>query len=147
MRRAVVLAIGVAVAVVASGCGTSTTPVSGTVTYRGKTVVWGNVSIVASDNMHYSADINEDGTFSIPKIPTGPCKIGVTSQNPNGDPAPSPMAKKNLGSAAPRKDASANRPKPPPGKWFEIQDMYRDPVTSGLTGEIRKGEPLNVTID
>ncbi len=147
MRRAIVLAIGVALAVVASGCGTSTTPVTGTVTYQGKTVVWGNVSIVASDRMHYSADIKEDGTFTIPKVPTGPCKIGVTSQNPDGDPAPSPLENKNFGSAAPKKGASAGRPKPPPGKWFEIPDTFRDPVTSGLSGEIKKDEPLKVTIN
>src|SRR5262249_57867461 len=126
------LALGVALAVVASGCGTSTTPVSGTVSYQGKTVVWGNVSIVASDKMHYSADIKEDGTFTIPKVPTGPCKIGVTTQDPQGDPAPSPLEGKNLGSAAPKKGASAGRPKPPPGNGFGIPHTHRDPSRSAL---------------
>jgi len=137
--------IGLVVAmVVVSGCGASTTKLSGKVTYKGKPVVWGNVSVVASDNISYAGEIQDDGTFMIPKIPVGPCKIGVTSPNPKGDVIPKPLPKKTIG--AKTGSPAASRPLPPPGAWFPIEDVYRDPIKSTLTGEIKKGEPLNVEI-
>jgi len=146
MQRSVVLTVGLVVSVVLlSGCGASTTTVSGKVTYQGKTVVWGNVSVVASDNISYAGEIKEDGTFTIPKVPVGPCKIGVTSPDPEAkDPAPSPFGK-DMGISA-KVGKPIDRPKPPPGTWFEIPDNYRDPVNSGVTREIKKGVPLNVDL-
>jgi len=145
MQRSVVLALGLVVSVVVlSGCGGSHTTVSGKVTYQDRPIVWGNVSIIASDGMSYSAVIKDDGTFTIPKMPTGPCKIGVTSPDPDGGVIPSPLPK-GMGTA-PTGGVAPDRPKPAPGKWFAIPDQYRDPVSSGLIGEIKKGEPLNVDV-
>jgi len=143
MRRHLAPASGLFVlAAVVAGCAPATTPVSGKVTYQGKPVVWGNVSIIASDNVSYPGEIKEDGTFTIAKAPPGPCKIGVSSPDPS---AGGRGGAKTTGIEA-KTGGEGVRPAPPPGKWFAIPQEYMDPVTSGVKGEIKKGEPLNVEL-
>jgi hypothetical protein len=149
MRRSYALGAGLAVlAALASGCGTKTTTVSGKVTYQGKPVVWGNVAVVASDGINYPATITLDGAFVIENVPVGPCKIGVNSPNPWGRSG-------GRGAAAEEKEGTVGlgtripqdtRPRPPAGAWFEVPDKYMDPLASGLTGEIKAGQPLVVDI-
>jgi hypothetical protein len=146
MRRSYALGAGLAVlAALASGCGTKTTTVSGKVAYQGKPVVWGNVAVVASDGINYPATIALDGTFVIENVPPGRCKIGVNSPNPesrSGGRGGGAEGAVGLGTRVPED----TRPRPPAGAWFEIPDKYMDPLASGLTGEIKAGQPLLVDI-
>jgi hypothetical protein len=50
------------------GCGSRGT-LSGKVTYKNKPVVWGSVSVIASDNIQYASQITPEGTYSIAKVP------------------------------------------------------------------------------
>src|SRR4029077_6705571 len=66
-----------------TGCGAGTGDVTGTVTYQGKTVASGTVLIVGSDSLPYYGNIQDDGTYTVPKVPTGPAKIAVLSPGPD----------------------------------------------------------------
>lgn len=148
MRRSYALGAGFAVlAALMTGCGTKATTVKGTVKYQGKDVVWGSVAVVASDGINYPATINPDGSFTIENVPTGPCKIGVNSPNPEGRPGSrhGGATKEGAGGLGSRLPEDT-RPRPPAGAWVEIPDRYTDPLTSGLTDEIRAGQPLRVEI-
>jgi hypothetical protein len=140
--RLPLLAAGVLVA--AAGCSSRAT-VSGKVTYKGKPVVWGTVTAIASDGVQYAAQINPDGTYSIANVPTGPARFAVSSPNPDGSARGGPAAAK--GGAGDRGDgAEAGPPNPPPGAWFPIPDQYSDPARSGLTATIGSA-PVDLNLE
>jgi hypothetical protein len=58
--------------------------VSGKVSYRGKTLPGGVVTFIPEDGKGHphDAQIQEDGTYSITNIPTGPVKILVRAAEP-----------------------------------------------------------------
>jgi hypothetical protein len=126
-----------------SGCGSSKGTVSGKVVCGGKAVVWGSVTLIASDNMTYAAQITPEGTYSVPNVPGGPVKICVTSPNPDtvarGGPAP-------RGTASDRADA-APVAKPPDGSWVELPEKYSDPEKSGLTGTVNGNTTIDLNLD
>jgi len=140
----------------AVGCG-GKSEVKGKVTYQGKAVVWGTITLVDAAGGYYQGPIGLDGTFSIPDVPSGPVKIGVHSTNPDGSRGRPKDGGKVSGAVGgekaeddPRskfKTASAPEPpRPEPGKWFAIPAKYSDPQTSGLTGDVRRGQPLDVEL-
>jgi hypothetical protein len=53
------------------GCGANNGDVTGTVTFQGNTVRTGSVIIVASDLLPYNGNIQEDGSYMVPKVPIG----------------------------------------------------------------------------
>ena len=89
-----------------AGCGPSPGEISGTVTFQGKTLASGTVIIVGSDLLTYYGNIEDDGTYTVAKVPTGPAKIVVFSP------------------PAFRAD---------PKKWFPLPKKYEEFETSGLT--------------
>ena len=117
------------------GCGPSGTTVEGKVTYQGKSVVWGSVTLVASDGSVHQVGIETNGTYTIPKVPLGGAKVGVESSAP---PKPNPNRGDARGSAAP--------PTPPAGAWFAIPVTLADPKTSGVTLDIRSGQPADIDL-
>jgi hypothetical protein len=100
------------------------------VTYQGKPVVWGSVTLKAADGSIHQIGINLDGTFRLDRVPVGPAQVGVSSP----DPAPSPRAK---ALADPRTPAVP--PPLPPGAWFPLPAKYADPATSGVTVQVGGG--------
>lgn len=129
-------------AVVTLGCGSGgATKVTGTVTAGGKKVVWGEVSLISSvDNKSYGGFINPDGTYAIEDVPAGPVQIGVYS--------PEPTAPKREVDERPgvKQEAPPERPLPPKGAWFKLDEKYADPLRSGLKGEVKRGEPLDIKL-
>ena len=69
----------------ASGCGSRTATVVGTVTYQGKPVSGGSVIVYCSDKQIARGVIAVDGTSSIPNVPHG--SSVVTLQAPAQAPA------------------------------------------------------------
>jgi hypothetical protein len=114
------------------GCGPSTATVAGKVAYQGKPVVWGSVSLRASDGSYHQIGINPDGTYHLDKVPVGPASVGVSSP----DPAPSPRLKRGEGSD---QKVNAPPPPPPPGAWVPLPAKYVDAATSGVTIEVGSG--------
>src|SRR5207302_4939501 len=66
---------------VAAGCG-GVGSVTGTVTFQNKPVASGTVVVVGSDMLPYHGNIEDDGTYTVPKVPTGFAKIAVFSPGP-----------------------------------------------------------------
>ena len=160
-----------AVALFAAGCGGGKATVKGSVSAGGKPVVWGTVILVDASGAYHQGDIELNGTFEIPGVPSGAVKIGVTSPNPE-DPRAGGRGKdarggkdganKGGGKGGPvsgiddprSKFVAENggpalpRPAPPAGAWFPLPnpDKTGDPMQSGLTGEIKSGQPLDIAI-
>lgn len=136
MIRFCSLAVFFLAAALLSGCGPSTSTVSGTVTYQGKKVVWGGVALVAADGTAHPGTIEKDGSFTIANVPTGTAKVGVTSPDP-------------LMGAKSAKEFEGTRYKPPQlpaGAWFPVPEKFGDPKTSGLTVEVGSGAKAEIDV-
>lgn len=121
------------------GCGeASHGDVVGKVSYQGRPVVWGRVTLIASDHMPYRTTIGLDGSFSIPNVPCGPIQIGVDSLDPDFVAQLKPDEQADLDEFR-RKAGVVLPPKPPKGAWFPIPLKYENPTTSPLTGEVGPG--------
>ncbi|CAN5594540.1 hypothetical protein BH10PLA2_BH10PLA2_30050 [soil metagenome] len=111
-----------------SGCARTANP-SGKVTYQGKPVVWGSISLRAADGSMHQIGIDPDGTYQLEGVPVGLAKVGVSSP----DPKPSARLKGNT-------DSRVKAPTPPPpGAWFPLPDKLGDPSSSGVTLEVGSG--------
>ena len=130
---------------IACGCSSRGT-VSGKVTFRGKPVVWGTVSVIASDNVQYAAQITSEGTYSIPNVPTGPAKFAVSSPNPDGTARGGPAAA-NDGAGDRGSAGEGGPPNPPPGAWFALPEKYNDPLKSGLTGTVGAQSTVDLILE
>jgi hypothetical protein len=118
-----------------AGCGASKADVTGTVTYRGRPLVWGTVIVIGSDHIPYYGAIQADGTFNVKNVPLGPAQVGVGSSDPYYEP------KFDKPEDKARYDALRARvqlpPKPPKGAWFPIPSKYNDALKSGLASEVK----------
>ncbi len=128
-------------AVLAAGCGPSTSTVKGTVKYNGNLVKGGRVSLYDSDNHGYNGDINEDGTYRITNVPSGEVKMTVdtssfkpppngprgTASQPQGGPQPPGMAYKGAGGND-------------PARYVEIPPIYADPGKTPLKFTVKAGD-------
>ena len=77
-RLACILSASLATAVI-TGCGAGVGDVTGTVTCGNKTLASGTVVIRGSDMITHSSNIDEDGNYTVSKVPTGPATIVVVS--------------------------------------------------------------------
>jgi hypothetical protein len=131
-HRRLTVAAMIALLALAPGCSRGTAPVAGRVTYQGKPVVWGSVTLKAADGSIHQIGINLDGTYRLEGVPIGLAMVGVSSP----DPAPSARARQLGG------DEGRGRPGPPPvppGAWFPLPDKYVEPAMSGLTIQVGSG--------
>lgn len=130
-------ASAVAVLLIAvTGCGGSHADVAGKVTYRDRPVAYGTVSVIGPDQKTYYGVINPDGTFTVPRVPVGAVKIGIYSPDPYFEP-PISAAEKAKVEEARRASGIPIPPKPPKGVWFRLPGKYADPLSSGLTADVR----------
>ena len=132
------------------GCETKTS-VSGKVTYQGAPVTAGSVTLVASSGNVYTGNLNPDGTFTIPDVPTGDVQVAVVGANAAGGNKPppargaGPVGAKGVG----RGEGAGNPealPPPPVATGPVLPKQYGDPRTSGLTAKVKAGEPLNIDL-
>jgi hypothetical protein len=124
-----------------SGCGLGTGEVTGSVKYQGKIVAGGSVIIRGSDRLPYSGTINEDGTYRVLNVPTGPATITVHSPGPAADIDPGADVRLLL-----RKSKKSFTTPPKPAlfagdrdKWFRLPDKYQEFDQSGLTLTVKAG--------
>jgi hypothetical protein len=144
----------------AIGCGGSGgVPVKGKVTFNGKPVVWGGVTLVDALGQYHQGLIELDGTYKIDDlVPVGGVKIAVVSRKPRDESGKGGKAAAD-GTAGNSDDPrekfmksqgitpTAARPNPPAGAWFAIPEKYADPMKSDLTGMVKKGVDLDIDID
>lgn len=125
--------------VVLIGCGKkSNAPASwtGTVTYNGKPVTGGMISLYAKDAGLYAVPIGADGNFSATQVPEGEVSVAVETEsiNPNKPTYGGAMGK---GMDFTPQEAKANRNK---GTYVPIPRKYANPSTSGLKMTLTKGK-------
>jgi hypothetical protein len=129
---ALALALGVA------GCGhSSKASVAGKVYYKDTPLKGGNVTFVAPDKQSYLAEIQEDGSYSIDKLPPGEMKIAVETASLR---PPNAFVLKNKPPAdtggayhPPDYEARAKR-------FVQIPDLYSNPDQSGLSYTVKGGK-------
>jgi hypothetical protein len=120
-----------------AGCGARFGEVKGTVTSQGKVVSSGTVLIRGSDMLPYYGNIEDDGSYTVPKVPVGKATIAVVSPDPEMaknvplfPPGPRIGFEKKMAGPVIRGD---------PKKWFPLPEKYREFETSGLTMTVRGG--------
>jgi hypothetical protein len=143
------IAVGVAV-LAAAGCG-GTVDVAGKVTYKGKPVMYGTVLLIGADGIPKSGAIQPDGTYQVDGVKPGPAKATVSSPAPPGSPAAIAADQRaGRGGRDPnddRKVAEAQPVSPEVAKgWFPIPDKYADPLKSGLTADVKSGQPVDLDL-
>lgn len=134
----------------AAGCGSNVATVSGKVTFQGKPVVFGTVSIIGPDGITQSGPIQPDGSFTVRGVGIGEGKVAVTSFKP-----PDGTAGKAKGGG---RDAGAGDDERKPAQpdaaadpeviknWFPIPAKYGDHKQSGLTVTVGDGKPANIDL-
>lgn len=131
----------------AVGCGGGTADVAGKVTHKGKPVVYGTVVLVGSDGLPKSGTIQPDGTFRVAGVATGTAKVAVSSPPPPG--AGSPAKRPRGGRDEEDERTPAAQPPAAPEvirNWTALPEKYGDPDKSGLTAEVRAGQPVNLDL-
>jgi hypothetical protein len=102
------------------------------VTLNGKPFTGGAVTVVTEDGKyHFSGRIQADGTYRVERAPVGKVRIGVVVPPSARPPGAVPKGKD-------MKDGKVAAPAQKSGGSFPAS--YSNPETSGLVGEIRKGE-------
>jgi hypothetical protein len=116
--------------ILVSGCGRYG-DVSGTVTHKGKPLVWGTVQFEGSDNMLKQGNINPDGTYSISGVAVGEAKAAVSSINPKSS---------DFQLRRPQEGGPKTPPRTEVKGWFPIPTKYDTPFKSGLVYTIKSGD-------
>lgn len=135
-------------AVLVVGCSKPTGDLTGTVQYKGKSVVTGTVTAFDADKKPYQGAI-EQGQYTIKGIPVGSVSLIVVSLNPAagqpGPPAGGPGPAGTPGAPGGGGDRGGGRgaprgsqQEPIPG-WFAIPSKYEKVETSDLKTEIKAG--------
>jgi hypothetical protein len=121
---------------VTGGCGgQESSDVSGTVTFKGKPLEFGSVSLFASDERAYMGEIQSDGKYLIKKVPVGPAKLTVECTDPK---VREDVNKMLRDAKKPTDGKPAPRPTFDPKKLHLIPEAYNDPDKSGLRVEVKK---------
>jgi hypothetical protein len=111
--------------------------VKGKVTFRGKPVYTGAVVIVGKDGVAAAGPIETDGSYVVQKVPVGDVAVGVISKDPvylhhvtvlRSSRTPVPASAFRAPSGLDRR------------KWFPIPKEYEEPVRSGLSFSVKKGD-------
>src|SRR5215471_2508444 len=117
--------------VLTGGCGgKATSDVTGTVTYKGKALEFGSVSVFASDEKGYTGEIQSNGTYTIKKVPVGPARVAVECTDPK--------LRDEIKDFLKKKPADGKMQSPPnldPKKLHLIPEAYNTPDRSGLRVE------------
>jgi hypothetical protein len=114
-----------------TGCSSSTGTVSGKVYYKNAPLKGGHVAFVAADKRSSTAEIKEDGSYTIEKLAIGEATISVETKSlkppDRSTPqyAPPPGMQPPGGYAPPDRTALAKR-------YVAIPDRYADAEKSGL---------------
>jgi len=140
------LALAAVLGAAGCGLGSSTGTVTGKVTYKGNVVKGGTVTFVSAPGKpSASVVIQEDGSYEIPSIATGPVKICVDTSGlrPRAKGAGGPPPAKSYGPppgsdgpggyrVTPSEDGSKN--------YVAIPENYADAEKSGLTYTVTGGK-------
>jgi hypothetical protein len=124
-------------ALAVAGCG-GRGDVTGTVSYKGKPLVFGTVLFEGSDGNLRQGNIASDGSYSVGGVAIGEAKVAVSSINPKSSDFV-PMV---------RESGKPRPPKPEVKGWFPIPEKYDTPFKSGLTYTVKRGaNKIDIKLD
>jgi hypothetical protein len=131
------------VAVLNGGCGAGKGSIEGKVTYKGKPLPVGTVSVFAGDNQVLSGTIAADGSYRVLGVPAGTAILTVAT------PPPAPPAFVPAVKPPPIQDP--NYPKEmlpnPTVKTVPIPKRYADPKESNLSVTVERDKVTSLDID
>jgi hypothetical protein len=134
-----------------AGCAPSKGEISGKVLYRGKPVPGGTVTFFpAGGKGAFNSSIQQDGSYSLTKVPAGEVTITVETESkkpaPQGTGTSGPKSKVRIY----REEMEKFREQKTPGRtprqfpskeqYVPIPASYNDPEKSGLTYTVTGGE-------
>lgn len=108
--------------------------VYGTVTYNGKPVVYGTVSVIGVDGIQRNSNVQPDGYYEVFDVPAGSAKITIVSPDPEEQYKEILAAQKTPEAAAQLKPPNVDRT-----QWFPISSSYGNPDSSGIVCEVKSG--------
>jgi hypothetical protein len=122
-----------------TGCGGGKGTLKGKVTFQGKPVVVGTVTVFASDGSVCLGPIQSDGSYEVKNVAQGTAKVAVSSPDTTQlNPLQLAQGKGSAGGKPPKAgDEDAPRPNPP--GWMELPRKYADVATSDLTAKVSGG--------
>jgi hypothetical protein len=142
-------------------CGSSQGTVSGKVSYKGQPVRGGTVSIFPAKGGFKQAQIQEDGSYIITKVPVGQATLTVETESAKPSSTMPMQAQGAAGyyakmpklEAPPGADPSQAMPaavrqeQKDPKRYVPIPDKYRDPQKSGLSLTVKGGKnPFDIDL-
>jgi hypothetical protein len=134
-RRALSLLLVSCVFLVA-GCGKPSGTVSGHVSYQGKALDHGTVTLFPAEGPGVGGQINADGTYSVSYVPLGKAKVIVTSTDPK-------MAEDAQRIIKERRDnkvgATMSRPQIDPSKYNNLPSEYGDRDKTKIDVDVHAG--------
>ncbi len=124
--KRLVIVVFTVIALSLSGCGPRQFSVSGKVTYNGNVLDKpdGIIVFVGPNGEQADAEINRDGTYTVPKVQAGKNRIVVYYKNPQFK-----------GNEKPPKPGPGEKLKTPPPAYI-TPESYVSPDTSGLSVEV-----------
>lgn len=126
-----------------SGCGAGKGSLEGKITYKGKPLPVGTVSVFAEGNQVFSGKIEPNGSYRVVDVPAGKATVTVAT------PPPVPVA--FVPAVKPPPIMDPNYPKEmlptPPGKTVPIPRRYADPTEPALTVTIEHGKATTFDIE
>jgi hypothetical protein len=135
-RRGWLGALALAAAVGVVGCGGGKGNISGKVTHKGAPLKGGRVGFMASNKQNFIAEINEDGSYAVSNVPTGPAKVSVqtsylrmTARTSRSYKVPADAPPGLGGGGGVAKD-----------RYVPVPPSVEDPDTSGITFDVKKGD-------
>jgi hypothetical protein len=114
-----------------AGCGGGKGGLTGKVTFDGKPMTKGQVSLQAPDGTLHAGDISPDGTYKIDAIPSGTVKLAVTYTDDSQTEYFRALAKAGKGDGV--------APKAPPKMLYNIPPKFSEFSSSELTAVVKTG--------
>jgi len=126
-----------------AGCGGgSSGTVSGKVSYKGQPLKGGTVAIIPKAGGVVSSPIQEDGSYSISKVPPGSARITVETKTLRPTPkgaVKGPYAKMPKDAVPEGLNVPGVTGQGDPKRYVAIPDQYSDPEKSGLSMDVQRG--------